>query len=551
MSDLLKLSTAPEDFPPHADTPRERVLHRSHLVGGDLRLTRAGGGNFSAKGRIGDEPVLWMSSWGCDGAATTEDDFPALYLDRLLELRHLEPLDDRTMLDRIAAAAVTGEQKPPGIETLTHAFIPATHVDHCHPDAVIALTSIPDGKERAAAEFGDEAIWFDYRQFDMGVAQELAERIAAQPRCRFVLLAHHGIFTWAETSEQCYHNSLEAVHRARRALDAARCGRPGDMGGPAVQPLSRENADDLLSELLPVIRGALREDGQGVVLRTDTGAEAVAFASSVRGPAHTDAGPGCPDSLVTVGYRPLVLKPGELHPDGVRAAIARFRERYTELFNRYADEQARRHGPRRDLPRGLLLPGIGAVTSGTDATQAAICAEHFEQTRAVIRAADTAGGYTSLTEAQGIADEYWPMMRLKPLLRTAPGRLAHLVCLVVGAGADAKKIAAGLSAEGAHVAHPATVDPRPAVRDAVLAFGGFDVVVDLTGDRRLLIEAEAVFARQRGKGLACLVGHTPANAYDGEHIDVLTEDNPGLVAERVIAARQARNPNVMGSEEKS
>ncbi|WBB78674.1 class II aldolase/adducin family protein [Micromonospora sp. WMMD882] len=617
MSDLLNPRTAPDTLPPGADPddthPRDQVLRRSHLVGTDPTLTRAGGGNFSAKGLIGDRPVLWMSSWGCDGAATTEDDFPALYLDRLLELRHLPPLDDRTMLDRIAAAAVTGDQLPPGIETLTHAFIPAAHVDHCHPDAVIALTCVPDGRERAAAEFGDEAVWFDYRQFDMGVAQELADRIAARPRCRFVLLANHGIFTWADTSEQCHRNSLEAVARANRALAAARHDRRADLGGPAVTPATPEQADELLAELLPTLRGTLRDDGQGLVLHTDTGPDAVRFVSSRRGPQLSQAGPGCPDSLVTVGYRPLALTPDELTPDGARAAVERFRHRYAETFDRYADAEARRHGPRRDLPRVVLLPGVGVVASGADAVQAAICAEHFGQTRSVIEAADPAGGYATLTEQQGIADEYWPMMRLKPLLRTVPGRLADAVVLVAGgAGPTTARIVADLAAAGAHVlvarsgadeptpvpddlpeppggspatggppvvadelpaiAHESPVDgtggrvvaldapasePRRVVTEAVRRLGGFDVVVDRTRDAELLAAATPVFARQRRRGLVCLVGEaptdvfpvgeaptdvfpvgTPTDPYDDAHTDVLVEDDPTLVAERIIATRQ-------------
>ncbi|MBO4139755.1 class II aldolase/adducin family protein [Micromonospora tulbaghiae] len=554
MSSLINVPTTRAASSPGAvaGSPTDEVLRRSHLVGGNLTLTRAGGGNFSAKGVVGDVPVLWMSSWGCDGAATTAEDFPALRLDDLLELRHAVPLDGPAMVERIAATALTADQRPPGIETLTHAFLPAAHVDHCHPDAVISLTCIPDGRERAAAEFGDEAIWFDYRQFDMGVAQELADRVAAQPGCRFVLLANHGIFTWADTSDQCYRNSLEAVARARRALGAAARGRPGDLGGSAVRPLVADQADDLLDELLPVLRGAMREDRRGIVLSTDTSPDAVRFVSSVRGPELTQAGPGCPDSLVTVGYRPLALTPTDLTAEGVRGAIRRYRSAYAAMFERHADAAARRHGPRRDLPRVVLLPGLGVVAGGADPAQAAICAEHFAQTRSVIEAADAAGGYRSLTERQGIADEYWPLMRLKPLLRTAPGRLAGSVVLVAGATEATGRVVADLHAAGANVAlagggEPSRPDvvhlrarlsaPDAVVREAVRAFGGFDVLVDLTGvDDRLLHAAAAVFARQGTPGIFCTAEPTGGRVYDGEHVDVLVEEDLSMVAERIIVA---------------
>ncbi|WP_422771236.1 class II aldolase/adducin family protein [Plantactinospora sp. WMMC1484] len=583
MLDLLRPPLPRDGVRFDAGTPRDQVLLRSHLIGTDVALTRAGGGNFSAKGTLDGEPTLWMSSWGCDGASTTEEDFPALRLATLRELRHVPPLESRTMLDRVAAAAMRPQQKPPGIETLTHAFIPATHVDHCHPDAVIALTCIPDGRKRAAAHFGEEAIWFDYRQFDMGVAQELADRIEAQPGCRFVLLANHGIFTWAETSERCYRNSLEAVRRATHALHAARTPRTRTLGGPAVTAMAPERAADLLTELLPVIRGALRDGDNPIVVRAETGPGALRFASSRRGPRLSQYGPGCPDSLVTVGYRPLALTPQELTPTGVRAAVDRYRARYADLFDRHADPQARRQGPRRDLPRVLLLPGIGEVVSGADATQARICAEHFAQTRSVIEAADAAGGYSSLHEAQGIADEYWPLMRAKPLLHATTGPLGDAVVLVAatGDGTVTAHVAEDLTAAGAHVMVPGTAPERlpgtartdrlavlttPATRpahlvaEAVHTFGGFDVVVDMTDDDRLIRAAAPVFARQRGRGVVCLAGRGTAGppaarpsevgpSDGGGHIEVIAEHDPTLIAERIVATRRHEVPLTAGSKE--
>jgi rhamnose utilization protein RhaD (predicted bifunctional aldolase and dehydrogenase) len=569
MLDLLRPPLPRDGVRFDAGPPRDQAMLRSHLIGTDTALTRAGGGNFSAKGTLDGEPTLWMSSWGCDGAATTEEDFPALRLEPLRRLRQIPPLDNETMLERVAAAAARPGQKPPGIETLTHAFIPAAHVDHCHPDAVIALTCLPDGRERAAAEFGTEAIWFDYRQFDMSVAQELAERISAQPACRFILLANHGLFTWAETSEQCYRNSLEAVLRATNALEQARTSRPGDLGGPVAAPMAPQRADELLTELLPVMRGALRDGDGPLVLRAETGRSALRFASSARGPQLSQTGPGCPDSLVTVGFRPLALDPTQLHPDGVRAAIDRYRADYAQMFDRHADALARQQGPRRDLPRVLLLPGIGEVVSGTDATQVRICAEHFAQTRSVIEAADAAGGYTSLSEAQGIADEYWPLMRRKPLLRAASGPLSDSVALVVGESAtDVTRLAGQLADVGAHVALADAVGRPPApsgderlvalaaradqpqllVHEAVRVFGGFDIVVSLIDHDPLLPAVAPVFARQGIQGLVCRVGPDAVPSVT-DHIDVIAEPDPTMVAARIVATRQRELPLVAGSKE--
>ncbi|WP_053737801.1 HAD-IA family hydrolase [Nocardia sp. NRRL S-836] len=483
---------------------RDEVLYRSHLVGADPALTREGGGNFSVKGITPDEhgeptTVLWMSSWGCDGAVTTHEDFPVLRLDALLPALDGGPMDEREMVEHLVASGLTADQKRPGIETLTHAFIPAKHVDHCHPDAVIALTSFPGGREHAEEEFGEEAIWFDYRQFDVDVARELGRKIRANPKARFVLLANHGIFTWAATSEQCYRNSLEAVSRSTAALRRA-ITRPADLGGQVVAPA--QNAEDVLVEVLPVLRKAL----DGAILHVDRSEQAVAFASSARGPELSQAGPGCPDHVVTAGHRPLVLAPGESMVDG----IERHREWYDAAFERYISfPTAKRTG----APHVVVLPGIGVVSSGPDAAKARLCADHFGQTMTVIRAADAAGGYVTLTEQQSIADEYWPLIRMKPQLVPRDGRLAGKVVLVTGLDDDvAIGLAERLTAAAAHVAIAGRDHARIAAavediqkqqgerravalpgndpeREAVLAYGGFDVVVDTGTDPEALAHA--------------------------------------------------------------
>ena len=516
---------------------RDEVIYRSHLVGADPALTKEGGGNFSVKGTAEDHRgrvnrVLWMSAWGCDGATAEPADFPALRLDELLELRTSGSLSESEMVDYLVDCGLRGEQRRPGIETLTHAFIPARHVDHCHPDAVIALTSFPGGRIAADEEFGDEAIWFDYRQFDIGVARELADRIAASPRCRFVLLANHGLFTWADSSEQCYRNSLEAVARAEGAVAKALLG-PADLGGWAVPQVAPQAAPGLLAKILPAIRGALLAGSPGTVLAVNRSPDAVRFASSTRGPLLSQAGPSCPDHLVTVGYRPLVLDQVPTGPEPVLTAIGRYRDWYDDYFERHVPAACRGLGKRTDLPRAIVLPGLGVVTAGPDAAMARLCADHFAQTMTVIRAADAAGGYRSLTPTQAAADEYWPLMRLKPQLRPPGGNLSGQVFLVTGSDDDRlSTVADQLAAAGAHVAlggerpaqavaaaraissrygerrgvavRSATRDPLGAVQDAVLAYGGFDVLVDMTGSAGLVSAALPVFTGQGRPGTVLL-----------------------------------------------
>jgi hypothetical protein len=255
----------------------------------------------------------------------------------------------------------------------------------------------------------------------------------------------------------------------------------------------------------------------------------------VRGPRLTERGPGCPDHLPTVGHRPLVTAPIEAGGDvaaPTRLAGVESHRRWYEAYYEANISEAGRAMPRRDsAPRAVIVPGIGAVASGSDAARARLAGDHLRQTMTVIRVADAAGGYESLSEAQGLADEYWPLIRLKPQLAPPLGPLAGTVFLLAGAGDDGTvAVAELLAAADAHVAVAGgervaaaatelcrrfgerrvvalpggTRRPDGVVGAAVLAYGGFDAVVDMTGSTELARAARPVLLRQ-GTGGALLL----------------------------------------------
>ena len=115
-------------------------------------------------------------------------DSPALRLDEILPLREREAMDDATMVEYLLRCALAPDQPRPSIETLLHAFVPAAHVDHTHPDAIIALTSTPDGRRLAEETFGDEAVWLDYQRPGFDMSKRIAELLDANPAARAVLL---------------------------------------------------------------------------------------------------------------------------------------------------------------------------------------------------------------------------------------------------------------------------------------------------------------------------------------------------------------------------
>src|SRR5207248_2463894 len=256
------------------------LVYRSNLLGADRALANQGGGNTSSKGTVVDhagreQRVLWVKGSGTDLASITEAGFPALRLDEVVPLRERESMDDAAMVEYLLRCGLTPHQPRPSIETLLHAFIPALHVDHTHPDAIIALTSSPAGRGLAEEAFGGEAVWLDYQRPGFDMSKRIAELLEANPSARAVLLEKHRLVTWGETPEQSYRGTIEFVTRAVRELDAAANGRFG-LGGNKVAELGEGDAEALLVRTLPVLRGAVLADTDGVVLEVDRSPEAIA-----------------------------------------------------------------------------------------------------------------------------------------------------------------------------------------------------------------------------------------------------------------------------------
>jgi rhamnulose-1-phosphate aldolase/alcohol dehydrogenase len=367
-------------------------------------------------------------------------------------------MDDATMVEYLLSCALKPDQPRPSIETLLHAFIPAEHVDHTHPDAIIALTSTPKGRALAEEAFGPEAVWLDYQRPGFDMSRRIALLLEESPEARAVLLERHGLVTWGSTGEESYHATLEFVGRAAHAIEHAADGRFG-LGGPKVAEL-RDGGEQssLLAGALPALRGALLEDADGVVLEVDRSPAAVAFASSVRAPEVSQIGAPCPDHLISTKHRPLVV---DFDPKTDDAAVLRERFRdgaraysawYRDYYERNVDDETRQFPIDPTGPRIVLVPGVGIVAAGADAGRARTARDLYHRAIAVQDAADALGGFRSLSESEAFAIEYWPLERYKLSQAPPRGELAGRVAVITGGASGIGRAAARvLAARGAHV----------------------------------------------------------------------------------------------------
>src|SRR5215211_8297134 len=119
-------------------------VYTTRLLGGDPRLVLHGGGNTSVKTTArdlnGDEvEVLCVKGSGWDMAVIEPPGLPALRLEALRKLRTRASLPDEDML-RVQRANLIDPMAPnPSVETLLHAFLPHTFIDHTHSTAVLSL----------------------------------------------------------------------------------------------------------------------------------------------------------------------------------------------------------------------------------------------------------------------------------------------------------------------------------------------------------------------------------------------------------------------------
>ena len=440
----------------------DRLVYRSNLLGADRALANVGGGNTSAKETIADHTgrevrVLWVKGSGTDLATITSTGFAGLRLDELLPLRNRDAMPDAEMVEYLLRCGIRPDQPRPSIETLLHAFVRADHVDHTHPDAIIALTSAPDGRRLADDAFGDEAVWLDYQRPGFDMSRRIAEQLDGEPEARAVLLERHGLVTWGATGEESYHSTIEFVRRAAEAIEhAAKAGF--GLGGRQVAELGEADAASLLSLSLPALRGALAADADGVVLEVDRSAEAVAFASSARAPEVSQIGAPCPDHLINTKHRPLVVDfdPETAGASQLREAFVSGVEDYARWYRAYyarnVDEETRPFPIDPAGPRVVLVPGIGIVTTGPDAGRARVTRDLYHRAIAVQDAADAMGGFRSLSESEAFAIEYWPLERYKLAQAPPRGELAGKIALVTGGASGIGRAAARvLASRGAHV----------------------------------------------------------------------------------------------------
>ena len=442
-------------------SPEQLLLYRSNLLGADKRITNFGGGNTSAKLRMTDPltgqeaRVLWVKGSGGDLGSMKLDGFSTLYLDKLEQLparyRGLEHEDE--MVGYLPHCTFNLNTRAASIDTPLHAYIPFDHIDHMHPDAVIAIAATHRSRELTAEIFGGDIGWLPWQRpgYDLGL--KLGAFAKAQPSLRGIVLEAHGLFTWGSSSKECYENTLHTIQRASDWL-AARNTQPA-FGGPARQALDLEQRETIVAALAPVLRGKIstRELKIG---HFDASPAVLEFVCSARLEELAYLGTSCPDHFLRTKIRPLVLPLDPAHVDipALLNALDGVLENYRQDYAAYY-ERCKRPGspPMRDANAVVyLIPGVGMLTFAKDKATARIAGEFYINAINVMRGAAGVDTYVGLPEQEAFDIEYWLLEEAKLQRMPKPKSLAGRIAFVTGgAGGIGLAVSRRMLNEGACV----------------------------------------------------------------------------------------------------
>ncbi len=489
-------------------------IYRSNLLGADLRLTNYAGGNTSCKitetDPVTGDPaeVMWVKGSGGDIGTLTRKGCANLYVEKLhaLKRRYRGLAFEDEMVGLFDHCLFDPKCATPSIDTPLHGLIPFKHIDHLHPDALIAIAASKDGPAIMKEIWGDTMAWLPWQKpgFDLGL--QLEKTVQENPNLRGVILGGHGLFTWGETSYSSYMNTLEVIEMASEYLEANYGKKSPVFGGAKLTSKSVEERKLVSAEIMPTLRGLASSYRLMVGHFTDD-ARVLEYVNSNDLERLAQKGTSCPDHFLRTKIRPMVLK--GTSKEEIEAQFDAYRADYAAYYERCKHSNS--PAIRDSNPVVILYPEVGMFTFAKDKQTARVAAEFYTNAINVMKGAEAVSEYVGLAEQEAFNIEYWLLEEAKLQRMPKPKSLSGKIAFVTGGtGGIGKAICEELLKEGACVvaADRNLLDETQAelckkygkdsaistgidvvsaeaiaesFRNTILAFGGVDIIVNCAG----------------------------------------------------------------------
>lgn len=467
-------------------------LYRSNILGADLRITNYGGGNTSCK-TFEKNPltndkveVMWVKGSGGDIGTLNRAGIAGLYTGRLRDLKKIYGglEDEDRMVGLFDHCIYDLDSKAPSIDTPLHGLLPFAHIDHLHPDALIAVAAAEDSEQVTKEIWGDTMGWVPWQRpgFDLGL--QLEKCLADNPNIRGIVLGSHGLFTWGDTSYECYMNSLEVIEMASDYIEEKIKDKGIVFGGQRITSLPKAARLDKAAQIMPLLRGLCSSENRVIGHFSDS-LVVMEYINSYDLERLAPMGTSCPDHFLRTKIQPLVLtldKNDDLDDTDallkkLKPAFEAYRAEYADYYNTCKKDNS--PAMRDTNPVIIIYPGVGMFSFAKNKQTTRVASEFYINAINVMRGAEAISSYTSLPRQEAFDIEYWLLEEAKLQRMPKEQSLSRKVALVTGAGGGiGKAIADKLAAEGANV-----------------------VLTDIAEDR--LIEANATYKRDVSTYVVC------------------------------------------------
>lgn len=453
--------------------PVERLVYRSNLLGSDQRITNTGGGNTSSK-IVEKDPltgegveVLWVKGSGGDLRTAKRENFSSLYQQKLLDLQKLyakrsdkgaksQAEDD--MVAMYFHATFNLNPRASSIDTPLHSFIPGKHVDHMHPNAIIAVAASRRCEELTKEIYGAEMAYVAWMRPGFELGLKMQEIVGKNPAVRAIMMGQHGFISWQDDDKLCYEETLRFIEKASQYIEDKYQAKGGDataFGGPKYQSLDESSRRATFAQILPWLRGKVSQQRRFIGTIQDD-EKILRYVNSKDGARLSELGTSCPDHFLRTKIKPLYVdwNPQSEDVASLKQKLSDSLEKYRQDYADYYERCKHANSPamRDPNPTVVLIPGLGMIAWGKDKSESRVTAEFYNCAVEVMRGAEAIDEYIALPQQEAFDIEYWLLEEAKLQRMPAEKELARQVIVVIGAGSGiGKETAHRLVKDGAHI----------------------------------------------------------------------------------------------------